>query len=260
MKKIIEIGENIFNSKREAIAHYKGILNSYKSGQSLNDKDFYQIIDLLNYDYSLYDVHETENENQLSDESKEDVEIIDIRVSKVQFNAKCFEVIYSNSESWYISYRLIIERPKFNPFRQFSKACRTAVQKDIHRVKQSYFDKFSKRGLAPCQETGVKSYWHELAVDHRQPNTFSMIVDRFIELNHINIDDIEYDGNENNELIFKDTELSNSFRNYHMEKATLRIVRKECNSSRSSMARVKNSKKDLKINQLDIFNHSDQVE
>jgi hypothetical protein len=87
----------------------------------------------------------------------------------------------------------------------------------------------------------------ELTVDHRLPNTFSVIVDRFIELNKINIEDVSYTRDEKNFVIFEDTVLAEKFRIYHKEKANLRIVRKECNLSRTYHARVQTQKKDLKI-------------
>ena len=36
-----------------------------------------------------------------------------------------------------------------------------------------------------CQETGKLLKWEQLNVDHRQPNTFSIIVDRFVGLGNI---------------------------------------------------------------------------
>ncbi len=78
-------------------------------------------------------------------------------------------------------------------------------------------------------------------------NTFSIIVDRFLEMNQFDINSIEYCSNESNHLVFKDQELAAKFRQYHKEKATLRIVRKECNLSRTGLARVKQMKADLKI-------------
>ena len=42
-------------------------------------------------------------------------------------------------------------------------------------------------------------------------------------------------------------DLAKKFKNYHKVKAVLRIVRKECNSSRTNMARIKDTVNDLKI-------------
>ena len=114
-------------------------------------------------------------------------------------------------------------------------------------MKQKYFDKFSVKGQVKCQETKELSKWDELNVDHRQPNTFSVIIDRFIELNKINIDKIEYikiDGGPNE---LADNELKRKFIEYHKQKANLRIVRKDKNLGRSHQARIKRQKKDLTI-------------
>jgi len=114
-------------------------------------------------------------------------------------------------------------------------------------IKKKYFFHNSKKGYVKCQETGIESKWEDLAVDHRQPNTFSVIVDRFKELNRIDVSNIEFEFNEDNMLVFKDKELTELFRNYHKEKANLRIVRKECNLSRTGMARIKRTNNDLTI-------------
>jgi hypothetical protein len=74
-----------------------------------------------------------------------------------------------------------------------------------------------------------------------------LIVDRYKEVNIIDLDAIEYASNEQNHIIFKNENLTKDFQKYHKEKASLRIVRKECNSSRTGMARIKKSTKDLTI-------------
>lgn len=172
--------------------------------------------------------------------------IIDIRVAKAQYGVKCFEIVYKE-DSEFISYIQIINRPKQNPTADFSIACRNAISKDIYKVKKRYFEKHSKKGEVKCQETGIKSKWTELAVDHRQPNTFSVIVDRFIELKEIKVEKIEYEINKDNMFIFADKTYSEAFKQYHKDKANLRIVRKECNLSRTYQARISRQKKDLTI-------------
>lgn len=261
MKKTFRIGQKEFKFKKDAIAHYRTILNTYDFGQSLNDSDFEDLIDLLNYEY-FNDLAENENSEQnIEDESDCDnnvidneevgegeLEIEDIKVTKVQFNTKCFEVFYNDNTSQYISYLMIINKKEYNPENLFYKACRNSIHSDIRSVKQEYFDNNSIRGQVKCQETGELSKWTDLAVDHRQPNTFSIIVDRFKEVNRIDLDAVEFTSNEQNHIIFKDDNLTQEFKKYHKEKANLRIVRKECNSSRTGMARIKKTTKDLIIN------------
>lgn len=259
MRKPIKIGQKEYKFKKDAITHYRTILNSYDFGQSLSDPHFNDIVDLLDYDYFNYlaelETSEETNEDGLSSnievlkssENIEDIIIEDIKIASVQFNTKCFEIFYSNKTSQYISYLMMINNTKYTPEKLFYVSCRNSINNDIKAVKQEYFDNNSLRGQVKCQETGLLSKWTELAVDHRQPNTFSVIVDRFKEVNKIEPDIIEYTSNDQNHIVFKDDSLTEQFRKYHMEKANLRIVRTECNSSRTGMARLKRTSKDLKI-------------
>jgi hypothetical protein len=259
MRKPLKIGQKEYKFKKDAIAHYRAILNSYDFNQSLNPTDFDDLIDLLDYDYLNYlaeseisDVQsngiiDTRSEVE-NDENIEDELIIEyIEVSKVQFNTKCFEVFYSDKSSLYMSYLMIINKTHYTPEKLFTIACRNSTYDDIRAVKQAYFEKNSVKGHVKCQETGILSKWTELVVDHRQPNTFSVIVDRFKEVCKVDIDSIEYISNEQNHIIFKDSSWTESFRKYHTEKANLRLVRSECNSSRSGMGRLKRTPKDLTI-------------
>ncbi len=246
---MITIGNKEFKFKKNAINFYKEILNSYDFGEILSDKHYNDIIDLLNYDITYTDNHPDfeDKETDMDTDKNDDYVIENVRIAKVQFNTKCFELLYRNGETDYISYRLRITKPKENLYDDFRQAARNSIHDDIRSVKQEYFDNYSKKGIVPCQETNIKSNWSELVVDHRQPNTFSVIVDRFIELNKIDLTKVEYITDENNFYLFKDKELTESFRDYHKGKAVLRIVRKECNSSRAHQGRIKEQKKDLKI-------------
>jgi hypothetical protein len=257
MRNPLKIGNKEYKFKKDAIAHYRAILNSYEIGQSLNDSDFYDLIDLLDYNY-LADIETNEDSgeeeinneveiNSIEESNEDEISITDIKIARVQFNTKCFELFYSDDTSAYISYLMIINNTKYTPEKLFYIACRNSIHNDIKSVKQEYFDKHSIKGQVKCQETGLMSKWEELVVDHRQPNTFSIIVDRFKEVNRIDLDLIEFTSNDQNHIIFKDDNLKEEFRIYHMGKANLRIVRSECNSSRTGLARIKRTSKDLII-------------
>lgn len=253
MRKPFRIGRNEYKFKKDAILHYRTILNAYDFGQSLTDSDFDHLMDLLDYHYFNYlaELEDTENNvvDEVEIEENDDAEITieDIKIAKVQFNTKCFEVFFNDDTSQYISYLRIINNVSDTPERLFSIACRNSLHDDIRTVKQEYFDKNSVKGQVRCQETDKLSKWTELVVDHRQPNTFSVIVDRFKEVNKIALDLIKYTSNDHNHTIFEDEFLTSQFKKYHMEKANLRIVRTECNSGRTGMARLKRTSKDLII-------------
>lgn len=77
--------------------------------------------------------------------------------------------------------------------------------------------------------------------------TFCLIVDRFIELNNIDVSKVEYTKRELFGYDFTDEQLSDNFREYHKDIAVLRIVRKERNSSIAYQARITKQEKDLSI-------------
>lgn len=235
MSKPIEIGEIEFATKKDALTHYKTILNAYNFGEELTTSDFNDIMNLL-------ETHPRRKE-------KIGVGIDTVRITKVQYNTKSFELVRIDGSTEFFSYTKRINAPKTN-FTKFREACRQAIQDDLRSVKLDYFEKHSKKGQAKRQESNELAKYEDLNVDHRQPNTFSVIVDRFIELNNLNIEKIEYtqvDGGPNG---LKDDKLKQEFIKYHQDKANLRIVKKDLNLGRSFQARVNRQKKDLTIKDI----------
>lgn len=232
MKQEIEIGKKIFKYKKDALLHFKNILNSYNFGESLNSNDFNDVYELLR--------------KHPRAKGKIGVGIEVFKIGKVQYGTKCFEFIRTDSTTGYFGYIKCINGDR-NAITEFSRACRKAVQEDLRKVKTEYFKKYSKKGRAKCQETGELLLYEDLNVDHRQPNTFSIIIDRFIEVNNIDLNEIEYVTNDNYSQELADTDLMRKFRKYHKDKANLRLVKKELNLGRSHQARTNSQKKDLKI-------------
>jgi len=232
MKKWSQIGRLSFKYKKDVIAHFKNILNSYNSKESLNKEDFKDVLSLL-------EIHPNAEE-------KVGVGIKQIIVDETRYKTKCFNAIRVDSSCEIFSYIKCING-NLSPSTKFSKTCRDVILDDLRLVKLSFFKGNSKKGQVKCQETGKLSFWEELNVDHRQPNTFSVIVDRFIELHRIDLSSVKYIESIDNIYSFKDNALSEKFREYHKEKANLRLVRKDKNLGRSYLARNKRQKKDLSI-------------
>jgi hypothetical protein len=232
VRKKIEIGEREFATKKDALNHFKTILNSYEFGMNLNKDDLKDILDLL--------------ETHPNVKEKIGVGIEYVRIAKVQYNTKSFELVRTDGSTEFFSYTKRINAPKTD-FTKLREACRQAIQEDLRNVKLAYFDRFSKKGQVKCQESGDLAKYEELNVDHRQPNTFSVIVDRFVELNKLDLKKINYlqiDGGPNE---LADENLKEEFRQYHRDKANLRIVKKSLNLGRSFQSRVNRKKKDLTI-------------
>lgn len=228
MRKPIQIGRLFFNTKKDALSYYKEILNSYDFGGILNTDDYSDVYNLL-----------TTHKNATK---KIGVGLKEIRVDDITYKTKCFQVIRTDMSSDFFSYIKCING-KTPPFTKFSKACREEVKEDIREVKLSYFKKLSSKGRVKCQETGDLCLWEELTVDHRQPNTFSIIVDRFIEVHNIDIEKVEYIDNDTYGSRFKDKSLIIEFQKYHKNKANLRIVKRLKNQGRAYQGRVTRQKK-----------------
>jgi hypothetical protein len=89
LRKAIEIGEKEFASKKEALNHYKAILNSYDYGETLKPNDFYDILDLL---YTHPNVIEMIG-----------VGIDKVRVAKLKYDIKSFEILRIDGSTGYFS-------------------------------------------------------------------------------------------------------------------------------------------------------------
>lgn len=228
----VEIGDNKFKSKKEALEFFKRILNSYDVGETLSSTDFDNL-------FCLLEIHPNKNE-------KIGCGINYFRIGVAKFKTKSFELVRTDGTHEFFSYTNRINKSKDN-FSNFRIACRQAVQKDLIKLKQTFFKEKSKNGKVQCQETGEFLKYEELNIDHRQPNTFSVIVDRFLEIKGIELNDIKYIQVNGGPNMLADKNLKAEFRNYHKEKAILRLVKKELNLSRAYQARIRKTKKDLII-------------
>lgn len=90
MRKPIKIGEIEFDTKKDALIYYKTILNAYDLGKELNTTDFNKIMSLLKTHPRL--------------KEKIGVGIDKVRVAKVQFNTKSFELVRTDGSTAFFSY------------------------------------------------------------------------------------------------------------------------------------------------------------
>jgi len=232
MRKEIIIGGKIFKYKKNALAYFKAILNSYTAGAILNDSDKNDVYELLKLNPKFEEMKKQGIQN--------------FKVDKVRYNTNCFYIVKDDLTTRAFSYTKCING-KQPLSTKFSRTCRDIIQKDLRAVKQKYFNKNSQKGQVKCQETKELCFWVELVIDHRQPNTFSVIVDRFIEVQNIKLSNVKYAKVMDGVFTFEDQYLAEKFRAYHKQKANLRIVKKGLNLGRSHQARIKQQKKDLKV-------------
>lgn len=248
---IITIGEKTYNSNKEVKQFYSNILNSYEANEYLNEEDFNHVLDLLDYYFQKQNIPEPSEKKFTPVQSdlfeEEEKYINDVRIILTGYNSKTFQFLTNDNKQFNISYLKLISSKEQTPLYKFQKSCRNTIQADLIKIKRKYFDEHSVSSKAPCQESGIYYGFTELVVDHRQPHSLSSIIDRFIEINNVNVEDVKYKDNKRGLIIFENDELSRKFREYHKEKSYLRIVHKKLNSARSTMARIKQSSKDLRV-------------
>jgi len=228
----VKIGDKEFKYKKDALNYYKAILNSYEPPYTVNEKDFRDLVGLIEF--------------RPDKEKKIGCGIESIQVIEVRYKTKCFELTRKDGSREIFSYLSCING-KSQPLSKFNNTCRETIGEDLRNVKLTFFKKYSSKGEVKCQETGELCKWEELNVDHRQPNTFSVIVDRFIEVYKIDINNVQYKEIMDGVYHFLDIELAENFKKYHREKANLRLVKKSKNLGRSHQARINRQKKDLTI-------------
>ena len=119
MKKWVQIGQLNFKYKKDVIAHFKTILNSYGFRESLNAKDFNDVLNLLK-------IHPNAKE-------KIEIGIKEIKVDETRYKTKCFNVIRVDSSCEIFSYIKCI-KGSLPPLTKFSKTCRDVVSDALRLV------------------------------------------------------------------------------------------------------------------------------
>jgi hypothetical protein len=233
-KKSIIIGSRHFEYQKDAIEYYRKVLERYGIGDSLIDEDFDEVYELLR--------------NHPDAVGKIGGGVEDIFVSGDGYGKQCFHVRRAGGSTENFSLHKSVKGEP-SDFTKFCSACRKEVEEEMRKVRDDYFSKTNgdRKQTAKCQATGEPITYEDAQVDHRQPNTFSVIVDRFIEINQLDLASIQYDTSEQYGRLLCDRQLAEKFRQYHRAKATLRVVARDVNLRRSHMARVQRQKKDITL-------------
>ena len=257
----VTIGEKIFDSKSEALAFYKNILNSYDVGKALNEEDFKNVFDLVYMDFFADEIKAYEAEyNAECDGNKMSVSAIVQQTREIikdyewetgdylnsvivdyhpDFSStKCFVLVGSKEKKQLFSYIIAINGI-LTDSKHFSRACRHLVSERLREFKKQQF----KNRPVKCALTNQIVEWEECQIDHKAPLTFSVIVKSFIVAHKIDISSVEY-VYENSKEQFADKDIADKFDAFHKEMAVLRILATKQNRKLSGGARIKPTKKD----------------
>ena len=198
-----------FNTKKSAIEFYRSILNKYDANTSVDDCDFSNLIDLLNYDPTN---NKIDGDNEIStDKNDNDLfEVDDIIVDyhPVYKKTKCFYIVYGDEE-WLFSYLLAINGG-LSDEKKFYISCRNSIKEALRNFKTEMF----KNRPVKCAITKNTLEWENCQVDHKAPLTFSVIVQTFLKSKNIEVINIEL-SYECSIWQFADKQFENDFVDYH---------------------------------------------
>jgi hypothetical protein len=111
-------------------------------------------------------------------------------------------------------------------------ACRTTVQSDMHAYKAM---RFGNSKWAVCDETGEPLHWDDAHVDHIVP--FIQIAGPWLDARpHLTLEALAADGIGGVSEAFADLSLAAEFRQFHKERATVRLVAAKVNMTRGAKA------------------------
>ncbi len=108
-----------FKHKKDALAYFKNIVNSYKPIQTINENDFKDLVELI--------------ENHPDKEEKIVCGIKKNQVIKVRYETKYFELIRKDDSTEVFSYRKRIN-VESNPLAKFRKTCSETISEDLRNV------------------------------------------------------------------------------------------------------------------------------
>lgn len=200
-----------FNSKEEL----KGILLSWLKNQEEGKPLPNSICDLL---YFLLQNHHDRNK-------KIGGGIKYFTVGKHPTGNKCFIIIRKDGTSDDFSYLKCLEKTgNFSDKKRVLNAMRKAIVDQTMAFKENEL----KKGIS-CQFNGIELTNSNSEVDHKIP--FQLLVDNWLQLNHLNYDSIANQLVKVNTIESLPTQLLNNWKNYHFQNAKLRLISASANRS-----------------------------
>lgn len=211
---MIEIGDKIFKTKKDATEFIQSILYKYPLNGSLIGDDLIFICELLS-------LHPNKNK-------KIGVGIESIIVEKEKtFNKTVhFSIVRIDGSKEDFSFGKCLTPSLNNPEKLFKSSARRAIADQIISFRDNYYliNQDSNKNVK-CELTGLSIGKNSSHVDHVPPDTFYKIVSDFISKSNIDVNKTEFletaDGIGRE---FGDIILKREFFDYHGKMAKLRIV------------------------------------
>ncbi len=199
-----EIGGVVFPTKGDATKFFQRMLHSYSPGDRVNDLDAPMLLALL-----------SQSEDA---EKKIGVGIKEFKVKLDDWTSQCFELIRNDGTKTDFSYRKCL-----TPSTKRQKALtalRHAIGNQIVEFREFQFGLFDR---IPCAYSGEMITRSESHVDHVPPDTFTVLVRRFMGAR-----DLESVETVSGDMVFGDKLADSQFEVewvlWHRNNAKLRVV------------------------------------
>lgn len=206
-KQLIEIGPLKFRTKADAAKYVQSILARYQVGQAIEGEDQEVVLDLLSRHPDAV--------------KKIGVGVRELFVDIPEQGGKCFWLRRSDGSKTDFSYQKCLA-PK-PPHAKYMEACRNAVKDQINAKRDEVF---ATRDEIQCPLTGEMISRDKAHVDHTPPNEFRILAFEFARVEKFDPLEVELDGcgDGESEKRFHDRELERKWREFHRERAVLRVV------------------------------------
>lgn len=211
---MIEIGDKIFKTKKDAKNFIRTILYGYSVNKPLEGTD-------LVFIYNLLRLH-PEGSKKIGIGVKSIIIENEERFKKTRH----FSVIRLDDTNVDFSFEKCLSSNLNDPIKLFTASAREAIAIQIISFKNNFFiENEDLNGNVLCQITKVLVNKKNCHIDHVPPNTFDKISSDFIKINNIDVNKIKFVEESNGTgQVFADSNLKNSFADYHKKNAKLRVV------------------------------------
>lgn len=210
MAKPYIIGNQHFPTKVSAEVYIRAIIDRYPNDATLNAEDFAFVLELLK-------LHP-------KDKIKAGIATICAAPNPDFPKTRCFWLTYVDGTVDDVSWSKCLSPP--TPERKFAYACRRAIDNQISRFRQESFDaKFDREIRCPISNEILDM--GSCDVDHVPPETFARLTARFQDLHSVAINTVTYEENGH----FADSTLKQSWADYHLANAQLRLTSRHANRS-----------------------------
>lgn len=232
-----KIGKKEFKSKTTIVNYFSYILKNTKEGTVLDGQYLTDVLGLLEY-------HTEKDEkigcgiDYIKVEKHTDV------INGFKSNTCHFHIYRKDGSNIDFSYRNCVnnigkEGYKSKKKDDVLKSLRFVVRPQIDNFRNNAF---GKKKYLNCEVLGVNFSKSTCHIDHKPPKSFSNLVEIFLSLYNLNINDIEIIPVDGIYDTIKDDTIRQDWFDFHLENAELRAIHKTANLAQKKSPRIKTEK------------------